>query len=140
MNKKVFECLASVTAMVLSGSCFADPLTLQDFAETVTGRTFDFSVNGFVYGVERYWPNQRAEWLLDDGTCLFGRYYEWQGKICFIYDEYGADSERLPQCWTFERTDMGITATFFEPNSTHPPISMTPSDTPLACTGPDVGA
>lgn len=140
MTKTMLTCLALVCGLGAQAAHSAENIRIENFDAFVTGKTFDFSVNGFAYGTERYWPNRRVEWRTFEGTCLFGRYFEWQGKICFVYDEWGADAERLPQCWTFMQDGDTITAQFYDPDRPNPIIDMIESATPLECEGPEVGA
>lgn len=140
MTKFTIPCLALLCNLGAHAGHSAEQVQIDAFDAFVVGKTFDFSINGIVYGTERYWPNRRVEWRTFEGKCLFGSYFEWQGKICFAYDEWGADAERLPQCWTFERNGNVISAQFFDPDQPSPPILMQESATPLTCTGPEVGA
>ncbi len=115
-------------------------MTLDDFQRETNGQTYLFIQNGTVYGMERYLPQNRVEWSFLDGRCIFGKYFEWQGKICFAYDEYGRDADRPPQCWTFERRDGDLVAQFYDPDRDHPPVEMRLTNQELSCLGPDVGS
>jgi len=118
----------------------AQPMTLSEFQRETLGKTYVFVQNGLDYGAERYLPQNRVEWSFLDGHCIFGKYFEWQGKICFSYDEYGRDADRPPQCWTFERGDQGLEARFYDPTRDTPVVQMLPTTDPLICPGPDVGS
>lgn len=115
-------------------------MTLERFQRETDGQTYLFIHDGITYGMERYLPRNRVEWSFLDGRCIFGKYFEWEGKICFSYDEYGRDAERPPQCWTFERRDGVLMAQFYDPDRDHPPVEMRPTNQELSCPGPDVGS
>ena len=115
-------------------------MTLERFQRETDGQTYLFIHDGITYGMERYLPRNRVEWSILDGRCIFGKYFEWKGKICFSYDEYGRDAERPPQCWTFERRDGVLMAQFYDPDRDHPPVEMRLTNQELSCLGPDVGS
>lgn len=133
-------CLGLIIGVLAQPLGAGEQMSIVEFSELTTGKTFDFYADGVAYGIERYWPNNRVEWIDERGRCLFGDYYEWQGKICFNYNDWGENAQTPPQCWDFEREGDKIFAYFFDPTQPRVPIEMKPSPEPLACAGPEVGA
>lgn len=135
-----FICVCLGMIWVPMAPAHTQPLTLDEFQAATDGQTFVFVQNGLAYGMERYLPRNRVEWSFLDGRCIFGKYFEWQGKICFSYDEHGRDADRPPQCWTFEQGDRGLEARFYNPDRDTAVVQMQPTNDPLICPGPDVGS
>jgi len=139
-NLQHFICLNLAMFLIPSPQLHAQSLTLDEFQSVTNGQTFVFVQDGLVYGIERYLPHNRVEWSFLDGRCIFGKYFEWQGKICFSYNEYGLDADRPPQCWTFEQGDSGLLARFYDPTRDTEVVQMQRTDEPLVCPGPEVGS
>jgi hypothetical protein len=133
-------CLGLILSFFANPILAGERISIEEFSDLTTGKTFDFYSEGIAYGVERYWPNRRVEWIDERGHCLFGDYYEWQDKICFDYNDWGENAQMPPQCWEFERDGDQIIAYFFNPDEPRVAIEMKPSPDPLACAGPEVGA
>jgi hypothetical protein len=105
--------LIAVTALVfaqLSGALLAEdvprPMTEQEFAARVTGKTFFFSQSGQSFGAESYGSDRSVTWTYGDGACVDGGWYAEDDQICFAY--LGNDGE--PICWHFFDTGETITA------------------------------
>jgi hypothetical protein len=90
------------------------PMTAEEFAALVTGKTLTYAQNGEAYGIEYYGENRRVIWSFLDGQCQDGRWYQDGVNICFIYD-FDPD----PQCWRFYDDPQGLRAVFAtDPTST----------------------
>jgi len=109
-------------------------LSGPDFDAFTKGHTLYYSQNGKVYGAESYFDDGRVRWSFLDGNCLFGRWYEADGLICF---EYGEDIGI--QCWRFFKTDNGLEAEFDGDDDSLQLYEAYRSPSPLECRGPDVG-
>jgi len=91
------------------------PMTADEFAEVVTGRTLTFVVEGQPYGIERYMEGHRVIWSFLDGQCSYGEWYQQDTAICFVYDHAPDD----PQCWeVYDDGDRLRTVFLEEPDRT----------------------
>jgi hypothetical protein len=129
--------LRSIAICLLPLSALAEtPLTGAEFEALTTGKTMDHILFGEVYGAERYFPDRRVRWAFTADDCLDGVWYEKGAMICFEYDDGTG-----PECWTYFRDGAGIRAIAADDTLSAPaaPVQMTPSQTPLACLGPEVG-
>jgi len=111
-------------------------MTGAEFEAYSTGKTVFFSSNGTPYGAEQYLPDRRVIWSFLDGICITGEWYEAGDQICFIYE----NQNNGPQCWSFFRTDGGISAQFENDPDARSLIELQQSPEPLFCPGPGVGA
>ncbi len=109
------------------------PMTGAEFAAMTTGKTMDHILFGEVYGAERYYPDRRVRWAFSDDECLDGVWYEKADMICFEYEDGTG-----PECWLYYRDGTNIRA-IASGDKDAAPVQMTPSQTPLACLGPEVG-
>lgn len=110
------------------------PMTGAEFESYVTGKTITYTQFGEAYGVEEYLPDRKVRWAFTDTECQYGRWYEQDSSICFVYDY---DPE--PQCWTFWTDAQGLHGLF---NGNAPEAELVEagqSETGLPCPGPDVG-
>ncbi len=110
------------------------PLTGDELDAYTRGKTLSYSMSGQEYGKEQYLPGRRVVWAFSGDACQRGTWYETAGEICFVYD----DPE--PKCWTFEKGESGLLATFLDDGSGTELTEVGQSETPLSCPGPDVGA
>lgn len=111
-------------------------MSAQDFEAYTTGRTLTYNSQGTAYGVEQYLPNRRVRWAFVGNECQDGVWYERNGNICFLY-EYAPTDE---QCWTFQRTENGMTGVFQGPDGPGTELyEVQQSEAPLGCAGPGVG-
>ena len=94
----------------MSGAGLAEgsprPLTEQEFAARVTGKTFFFSQSGQSFGAESYATDRTVTWTYGDGACVGGGWFAEGDQICFAY--FG--NEDGPICWHFFDTAGTITA------------------------------
>lgn len=72
------------------------PVSPAEFEALVTGKTLSYSSRGKEYGIEEYSQNRRVRWSFLNGDCVYGRWYEADEQVCFVYE--GID---MPQCWSF---------------------------------------
>ena len=110
------------------------PMTAAEFEAFVTGKTMDFANSSAVFGTEEYLPGRRVRWAFTDDICKFGSWYESAGQICFVYDGYPGE-----HCWTVWQDGDHLAAlpSFALPGEA--PRSVTETNKPLQCQGPDVG-
>lgn len=109
------------------------PLTAEEFARHVEGRTLTYESGGAAYGIERYGPDRQVTWSFLDGRCLDGEWYANAGAICFEYEDGTG-----PECWRFYTDDGGLRAEFVN-DPTQPQLyEMREAEKPLLCQ-PEVG-
>ncbi|MEP5152873.1 hypothetical protein [Planktotalea sp.] len=128
--KFVLPLLASLIGAPLS----AAPMSGDAFEAYTQGKTLYFNENGETYGAERYLPGRRVEWSFLDGICKSGEWYPENGAICFVYED-----RPDPQCWEFELSSRGLTATYLGDGETSELYEAQQTDEPMHCIGPDVG-
>lgn len=110
------------------------PMTAAEFDAYVTGKTITYHQFGLPYGIEEYLPDRKVRWAFSEDECQYGRWYEEDSSICFVY-EYDPE----PQCWTFWTDARGLNGLF---NGNAPEAALVEagqSTTGLPCPGPDVG-
>ncbi|MGX9354772.1 hypothetical protein ACS3SW_06305 [Roseobacteraceae bacterium S113] len=128
---------ASLVCLLALGSTglAAAPLSGDAFERYVQGQTLYFGSEGIEYGAEEYLENRRVRWSFLDGKCKEGIWYEAPGsQICFVYEDRPDEA----QCWVFETTAGGLTATFQGP-SERVLYEARRSEEPMLCLGPEVG-
>ena len=113
----------------------AQPLSGAEFEAYTTGKTLTYAEGGQPYGVERYLPGRRVVWAFVGDDCRYGRWYEDQGRICFVYE-----SDLDAQCWTFQHSSAGLSAHFMGDPDGSPLVEVEEDPDALKCPGPDVGA
>lgn len=122
--------------LVSAAPALADPpLDGAEFGARVTGRTISWGDGGDLYGQEQYLPGGRVKWLVPDGSCKLGHWWqEAPGLICFGYDDGGP-----PACWRFFSGPQGLKAQSADDPSGFLWSEIGNTDQPLACSGPMVG-
>lgn len=111
------------------------PMSAEAFENYATGKTLVYSESGMPYGAEQYLPGRRVIWTFLDGGCRTGAWYQRADQICFRYDHAPGN----PQCWTFFRSDDGLTARFENDPQARVLVEVEQSPEPLVCPGPKVG-
>lgn len=103
-------------------------LTADAFEALTTGRQMDHFNAGDqnAYGVEAYLPNRRVIWQ-DATGCTKGHWWTEGPLLCFAYD--GAPDT---WCWAYFAEGDNLRAQLDGDPAT-PPITLKPSDAPLAC-------
>ena len=109
-------------------------MTGDEFDAYTRGKTFYFGNSGAPYGAEEYLDNRRVRWSYLDGKCQEGEWYQQGNMICFVY-EFKSD----PQCWSFKRSDAGLTALYENDPEKTELYEVEQSPDPLMCLGPDIG-
>ena len=109
------------------------PLSAEEFAARVAGRTLTFESRGEPYGMERYGPDRSVTWSFLDGRCLEGEWYPNAGAICFAYEDGTG-----PECWRFYDEDGQLSAEFVNDPEVPQLYQTDESDAPLSCL-PEVG-
>lgn len=109
-------------------------MSAEEFEAYTTGKTLYFGRNGKAYGVEKYLANRHVRWSFLDGKCQDGIWYEDHDQICFVYD-----NEPSPQCWTFFKTERGLTALFENNPEGTELYEAAQDDKPMYCLGPEIG-
>lgn len=113
----------------------AEPVGASRFGALVTGRTLTWGDSGLVFGQEQYLPGGRVKWLVPDGSCKLGRWWEEApGLICFGYEDGGA-----PACWRFFESAGHLRAQSADDASGFLWSEIANSPEPLVCNGPLVG-
>ncbi|WP_406721064.1 hypothetical protein RPE78_01765 [Thioclava litoralis] len=111
------------------------PLDAAGFDARTTGKTITYSANGQAYGIEQYLPGHKVLWAFTESACKVGTWQQQGEEICFDYQD-----ENGQQCWKFYDTDKGLKAQFMgDGGMSEPLISLSESETPLNCPGPDIG-
>ena len=111
-----------------------EPMSADEFDSYSVGKTLSYAVGGEVYGAEQYLSGRRVIWAFKGQDCTYGKWYEANGQICFVYETDGT-----PQCWSFYHEETGLRARFEgDPNGTEL-SEVEQTRTPLICAGPDVG-
>ncbi|MBL4928702.1 hypothetical protein [Fuscibacter oryzae] len=134
--KRLVLKVAFCAGLLCAGVAYADqPIGGARFGALVTGRTLSWGDGSNLYGQEQYLPDGRVKWLVADGSCKLGHWWEEApGLICFAYDDGGA-----PACWRFFEGAAGLKAQSAEDSTGFLWSEIGNSDQPLACTGPMVG-
>lgn len=123
-------------ALALAAPALAqDAMSAEEFDRYATGKTLFYNAEGAPYGAEQYLPGRRVIWTFLDGECAEGVWYEAGGQICFRYDH----EPQAPQCWSFFRAPLGLTARYENDPADRELIEVRQSREPLVCTGPDLG-
>jgi len=110
------------------------PLSGQEFEAYATGKTLSYAQDGVVWGSEQYLPGRKVIWAFTEDECQYGRWFEDQGNICFVYN-----NDETPQCWRFFHEATGLRAIFMGADGGTQLSEVGQSKTPLSCPGPDVG-
>jgi hypothetical protein len=108
-------------------------MTPEEFDIWSTGKILDYSFNGEIYSREEHFPDRRSL-LQIDGDCAEGSWHVEGAAICFVYPTIEGT-----HCWHFWREGSSVLAL---PTGSIPDSErdlVTPSASPLACRGPDVG-
>lgn len=108
------------------------PMTGAEFDAYATGKTLTYAYGGMIFGTEEYLPGRQVRWAFTEDICQFGKWYEKDAAICFVYDH---DMEE--QCWQFFMTPTGLRALFMDGGTQLSEVEQT--DVGLGCPGPDVG-
>lgn len=111
----------------------AEPLSPEEFAARVQGRTLTYQSGGAPYGMERYGPDRQVTWSFLDGRCLDGEWYPNAGAICFAYEDGTG-----PECWRFYDRDGRLSAEFINDPDMPQLYETQDSEAPLSCQ-PEVG-
>jgi hypothetical protein len=99
---------AALLCLVAGSATAQTPMTGDEFAAYVKGKTLTFAIPGDGnFGVEQYLRDRRVIWSPLDGTCVDGQWYEDKENICFRYE---GDPE--PKCWRVFQTESGIRAEY----------------------------
>ena len=136
----VLTCLATLTAMpamAQPADLAADlgkPLTAEQFDARTQGRTITYSAQGQPYGTEQYKPGHKVVWAFTQSECKEGDWFQSDEYICFDYGDYAP-----LQCWTFYDSPQGLVAKFRGDPASEPLVSLSESQDPLSCQGPDLG-
>ncbi len=108
------------------------PMSGAEFEAYATGKTLTYAFNGGVFGTEEYLPGRTVRWAFTEDVCQFGRWYEKETQICFLYED---DPDE--QCWQFFNTPTGLRAQYMDGGTQLSEVEQ--STTGLGCPGPDVG-
>jgi hypothetical protein len=109
------------------------PMTADDFETWSTGKTLDYFDGTSFWGSEQHMAGRATLDADASGACLKGSWYPRGDDICFVYELSPG-----PHCWRFLRDgDMVFAQLIDDPDA--PRFSVTLSDAPISCIGPDVG-
>lgn len=126
--------LALLVAALATTSAAETPMTGAEFDAFATGKTLDFANESGVFGTEEYLPGRRVRWAATDETCKFGRWFEADGQICFVYD-----GQETQHCWIVWQRGDRLAAQSVNDAPDRPLRDISTARTPLTCEGPDVG-
>lgn len=110
------------------------PIDAETFDRMTKGKTLFYSVEGLVYGAERYFDGNRVVWSFLDGECTEGTWYAREGMICFEYDNWDQT-----QCWSFTRNGDGLDARFLNDPENTMTYEARETGEEMTCLGPEVG-
>jgi hypothetical protein len=120
--------------LLMTGATQAQTLmTAEEFEAFSTGRTLDYWVDGGFSGSEQHLSDRRTIDSLDDGSCLKGRWFPEGDAICFLYEE-----DPVQHCWRFWSEGASVVAEYVNSNGNFS-TTVTLSDEPVNCLGPDAG-
>ncbi|GAB1364368.1 hypothetical protein MASR1M32_36040 [Rhodobacter sp.] len=119
--------LLSLTLVLPAGAEGPQPLTAEEFDALTLGQIMDTWSGGSVYGVERFLPGRRSIWE-DSRGCMYATWEQVGDQICFSYE----DDPGNPDCWTYFKTDTGLSAQF-RGDPAAQPIYLTPDGGPMTC-------
>ena len=111
------------------------PMTAAAFEAYVTGKTLTYAQGGRIYGTEQYKPDRKVVWAFTEEECREGYWFAQGPQICFVYED-----PNDPQCWLFYSRADGMWARFVGDAADAPLSQVSPSQGPLSCAGPNVGA
>lgn len=127
--RALVTCALALTASAASAQ---ELMTAEEFDAWSSGHTLDYFAEGTYWGSEAHFPGHATTDQVDD-ECRNGSWAPQDGAICFEYDAEG------PFCWYFWRDGDIVTAKTTDAGPEVAPYTVTLSDTPLNCPGPDVG-
>ncbi|EYD71060.1 hypothetical protein [Limimaricola hongkongensis] len=120
--------LCALAAAAQAPDTASVPLSAEEFAARVQGRTLTYQSGGAPYGKERYGPDRQVTWSFLDGRCLDGEWYPNAGAICFAYEDGTG-----PECWHFYEEGGRLSAAFVNDPEVPQLYETQDSDTPLFC-------
>jgi hypothetical protein len=126
--------LAMILTLLPAVALAETPMSAEDFAARVEGRTLTYSWGGAPFGTEQYFPNRRVAWAFTDDICVYGRWYPQGEEICFVYDD-----RPDPQCWLFFDRAGRLVAQFMGEGDGGLVSEVAQAETPMTCPGPEVG-
>ncbi len=117
----------SLACLAVPAAAQESPLTGDEFAAIVEGKTMDTFNETGLFGVETFLPGRRTLWR-DADRCLKGSWTEVDGIICYTYEDVDAG----PFCSRFY--DRGGWLIGFEDGIWgNDPIMLYPSDDVVTC-------
>ena len=123
--------LAALAAPALART----PMSPDEFDAWSTGKTLDYSFDGVILGSEAYFPGRTVRDADTGGPCLDGSWHARGDAVCFVYPARDGI-----HCWHYWREGDAVFAQALGADPGTPAQTVTVSDTPLACPGPEVGA
>jgi hypothetical protein len=124
--------LALILAFLPFSALAETPMTGAEFEAYSTGKTLTYAYGGQVFGTEEYLPGRQVRWAFTKDVCQFGRWYEKETAICFVYDQ-----DLDEQCWQFFNSPAGLRALYMDGGTELSEVEQTNEG--LGCPGPDVG-
>jgi hypothetical protein len=109
------------------------PMTADEFESWSSGKTLDYFDGASFWGSEQHLAERATLDADAGGTCVKGYWYPRGDDICFVYEPSPG-----PHCWRFLRDGDAVFALIVD-NPDAPLFSVTLSDAPISCAGPDVG-
>ena len=135
MTRQLLALVVCAGAVCMGAARADQPIDGARFGALVTGRTISWGDGSDLYGQEQYLPGDRVKWLVPEGSCKLGHWWEeTPGLICFGYEDGGP-----PACWRFFEGAAGLKAQSADDSTGFLWSEIGNSDQPLACTGPMVG-
>ena len=120
---------------LLAGPAGAETLmSVAEFEAWSTGKTLDYAQAGVVIGSEQHLPGRQTLDADVDGPCAEGIWFAQGDAVCFVYAAHEGT-----HCWYFWRDSGGVTAKPVNAGAEGLPYTVTLSDAPPTCAGPDVG-
>jgi hypothetical protein len=126
--------LAIALCLIGSAAGAQSLMTAEEFDAWSRGKTLDYSVDGQIYGSERYLPGRKTVDANAGGPCVDGVWYPEGDAICFVYAAYEGT-----HCWRYWREGGAVFAKPVTAAPEEPPQRVTVAESPLTCPGPDVG-
>lgn len=107
----------------------------EEFDQLSVGTTITYNRWGEFFGAEQHFEDRKVLWLRGDGTCSHGSWTARDQIICFKYE----DQPGQEHCLHVIETNRGLAHRFLGASPADDLYIGGQTNTPLRCTGPEVG-
>lgn len=126
--------LALLLACLAAPALAETPMSADEFDAFATGKTLNFANETGIFGTEDYLPGRRVRWAATGDVCKLGQWFPAGDAICFTYE-----GQPDHHCWTIWREGDHLAARNLLDGPDRQPRQITLAETPVSCTGPQVG-